>query len=532
MILEGDISAFLAVIGIHFPLRTFACIEQSVALRGSILLLLLGILGLSPGPLGIAQMRVQLPDVTYQQSGGTNYSAFQMPTPIQGNTPFPSTNLGAANGYSTPVYPNTGYPTAGYPASGYPATGYPATGYPATGAPTTFPNLQNWNLGNMFNTNSGQPILYLGPANQNGLQAGPSLQVPNSGYPNTGYPNGINPWAGQGSYPNNYPSSVYPNTTPNVLFPGTNPQYGSTWPYNSGGQGAFGQWWNNFWNNTSSNISYGANQVPRFYQGARFRHTWLSGGSGFSSHDDDTLQINDTDVSLVFGVPNFLNSTRMLYIIPSYSHHLWDGPAVPGSDLPSKAFSGFLDLGWDTNPLQTLGVELGVRVGVFSAFNAISSKSVRVTGKALGRLRLTPNATLKGGVFYLDRNRIKVLPAGGILWTPNPDSRLDIFFPEPKLSHYVSTIGNTDMWWYVSGYYGGGHWTIEHTDGMDDQIDINDIRVMLGLEFGRSDQIRQGFRLGFAEIGFAFDRELLYRYRPTSSLDLHNSLVIRAGLAY
>ena len=497
-----------------------------MTLRGLILLFFLLILGISPGRFGYAQTRVQLPNVTFQPNSSTDYSAFQVPAPVQGTAGVPSTSV-----YGT--YPNPSYPVPSYPTSGYPQTVVPQTGYATP---------QNWNLGNLFNWNGGQPTYYLGPANQGTLPTSPSLQVPNSAYPSS-----ANPWGTQGyntgalpnSYPpgtyppNAYPSSIYPNSSPNVLFPGSANPYGTNWNYNSpAGQGAVGQWWNNFWNTTSSGVSYGTTQIPRFFQGARFRHTWLSGANGFEAKEIDSLQINDTDVSLVFGVPNFLNSTRMLYLIPSYSHHLWSGPAVPGSDLPSKAFSGFLDAGWDTNPLQTLGLELGVRVGVFSDFEAISTKSIRVTGKALGRLRLTPNATLKAGVFYLDRNRIKILPAGGILWTPNPDSRFDLFFPEPKLSHYVSTIGNTDMWWYVSGYYGGGNWTIENVDGTDDRIDINDIRVMLGLEFGRSEQLRQGFRLGFAEVGYAFERELLFRYRPTSSLDLDNSLVIRAGLAY
>lgn len=290
--------------------------------------------------------------------------------------------------------------------------------------------------------------------------------------------------------------------------------------------------WNNWWNTTSSNVGYGSSQVIRLFQGARLRHTWLSGTDGFNSKEPNSLEINDTDVSLVFAIPNFLNSTRSLYIIPSYSHHLWDGPRVAGSDLPSKAFSGFLDTGWDTNPLQTLGLELGARVGVFSDFDAINSDSIRLQGKALGRLRLTPTSTLRFGVFYLDRNKIKLLPAGGLLWTPNQDSRFDLFFPEPKLSHYVSTIGNTDMWWYLHGYYGGGAWTIQRTDQSEDEIDINDIRIMIGLEFGRSEQIRQGFRLGFVEAGYAFDRELIFRHNSANNLELDNSIVIRAGFAY
>ena len=401
----------------------------------------------------------------------------------------------------------------------------------------TYPQYSGWNFGNLFGW--GQPAPNYPIASPYGTTGLPTTQQP------FGQPAFGQPAFGQPAYP----STVYPNNSPGVLFPGVaqppsnsiwnqqNPYLGNPYqtnPYQNGqfglGQSSFN--WNNWWNNTGNNFSYGTNQVIRLFQGPRFRHTWLPGTNGFSGKKSNSLESNDSDVSLVFAIPNFLNSTRPLYIIPSYSQHEWDGPTAAGSDLPGSAFSGFIDSGWETNPQQTLGTELAVRVGVFSAFDAINSDSIRIQAKALGRLRLTPTATLRAGVFYLDRNKIKILPAAGILWTPNQDTRFDLFFPEPKLAHYVATLGNSDVWWYLTGYYGGGAWTIKQTDGSHDEIDINDIRLMLGLEFGKSDQIRQGFRLGFIEAGYAFNRELLYRVRSASNLDLENSFVVRAGFAY
>ncbi|MGN6547967.1 MAG: hypothetical protein ACTHK7_23235, partial [Aureliella sp.] len=247
----------------------------------------------------------------------------------------------------------------------------------------------------------------------------------------------------------------------------------------------------------------------------------------------NSLMINDTDVSLAFAVPNFLFSTQPVYILPSFSLHQWDGPNAPSpADLPSKAYSAFLDTGWQSDPLRLLGAELGVRVGVFSDFNTFTSDSIRIQGRGIGRVRLTPTTTLKAGVVYLDRNRVKLLPAGGILWQPNPGTRFDLFFPEPKLSQYLSTIGNWDTWWYVGGYYGGGAWTVKRANGSTDSIDINDIRLLLGLEWGRNEMMREGRRIGFAEIGYVFNRELLYKYNPADNIDLKDSFVIRAGIGY
>lgn len=450
--------------------------------------------------------------------------------------------------------PNPWNPVAPAPSGAFPAGGYGPPAFPNTGSfdpyasapgfrPSTAPGpaYPGWNWNNLFNFGqTNQPIpLGQGPAFPTSA-ANPYLNPNPYQYPS--------PASGAGQFANGqvpfgqpvYPTNIYPNSSPNVLFPGT----GTTAPLNS-------QWnfqnqpnpygyptynsttnWSNWWDSAGNNINYGTSQVVRFFQGPRFRHTWLPGTDSFSDPGPNALQSNDTDVSLVFTIPSFLGSPRPLYIIPSYTQSLWDGPTGPLSALPGSAFAGFLDTGWETDPIKTVGLELGLRVGVFADFDAINSDSVRVQGKAMGRLRLTPTATGRAGIFYLDRNKIKLLPAFGVLWAPNPDTRFDMFFPEPKLSHYLSTVGNADMWWYLTGYYGGGNWTIRQPDDSNDQIDINDIRLMMGLEFGRSDQIRQGLRVGFVEAGYAFNRELLYRVQSAGNLDLENSFVLRAGFAY
>ena len=444
----------------------------------------------------------------------------------QPNAQFPyAGNPWAQNPTQFGAFPSGGVPSADPGALTFRQSTAPGLAPNPYLAPNLYaaPNAPTFNLGNLFGW--GQPTA----PTYSGFPTSPGSSP--FGYPNQ---------SPTQPFGQPFPSGVYPNSSPNVLFPGTggSPSYSSN-PYqlnpyqtNPFGMPQNNTGWNNWWNSTGANLNAGTNQVIRLFQGPRFRHTWLSGSDGFDNKKPNSLETNDSDVSLVFAIPNFLNSNRPLYVIPSYSQHVWEGPTAPGSNLPGSAFSAFLDSGWETNPQQTFGVELGVRVGVFSAFNAVNSESIRIQGKALGRLRLTPTSTLRAGVFYLDRNKIKLLPAGGILWTPNQDSRFDLFFPEPKLSHYVSTLGNSDVWWYLSGYYGGGAWTIKQTDNSNDEIDINDIRLMLGLEFGKSDQIRQGFRMGFIEAGYAFNRELIYRVRSSSSLDLENSFVLRAGFAY
>lgn len=310
---------------------------------------------------------------------------------------------------------------------------------------------------------------------------------------------------------NAYPPSVYPNSGPPVLFPGG---------FMGGGMGATpGGYYNPLG-------EFSMPQVVKFLQGPRLMHGWLGSGD-----DGNDLGMNETSVSLAFAFPNFLYSGQPVYILPSFGLDLWDGPGNGTADLPSSAYEAFVDVGWQSDPNQILGLELGMRIGVFTDFDTFNDDSLRILGTALGKFRLTPRATLKAGVMYIDRLEVKLIPAGGILWQPNPYWRWDIYFPEPKVSRYLSTVGTQDVWGYLAGEYGGGSWTITRTSGVEDRVDINDFRVLLGLEWGRSDLIRSGRRTAFIEAGWVFNREIVYESTP-GSMEPDSTFILRAGIGY
>lgn len=354
-----------------------------------------------------------------------------------------------------------------------------------------------------------------------GNPSGYSLNAPPPAYPSPGqtypgpgqtYPGAGQPYPGAGQPAPNYPASVYPNAGPPVLFPG----------------GLFGNGMGSTPGNYYNPLSeFGMPAAVKFFQGPRFRHGWLHGGE-----DGDDLDMNETEVSLAFAFPNFLYSNQPLYILPSFSLDLWDGPSGGTADLPSSAYEAFIDAGWQSDPNQILGLETGLRVGVFTDFDTFNDDSLRILGQVLGKFRLTPRATLKAGVMYVDRNRVKVIPAGGLLWQPTPYSRWDIYFPEPKISRYFNTLGTQDVWGYVSGEFGGGSWSITRSNGDEESIDINDYRVLLGLEWGRSDLIRSGRRTGFIEFGGVFGREVYYSKNRQDNFDPNTTFIIRAGIGY
>ncbi|MCO6459335.1 MAG: hypothetical protein J5I93_28835 [Pirellulaceae bacterium] len=344
------------------------------------------------------------------------------------------------------------------------------------------------------------------PYGTNPYGASPYGTNPPGASPYGASPNPYGTGATLGTPPGAYGPGAYPPTAPNSLFPngfGGNPVQAAPW-----------------------------GPPMRLLYGPRLRYTWVVPES-----EPNALGINDFDISVALAWPNFFGTGQPIFIIPSFSLHMWDGPKPPNpSDLPALAYSGYLDLGWQSDVQKQAGLELGARVGVFTDFDTFNTNSVRYLGQAMGRLRISPTLTMRLGAAYIDRNKIKLLPVGGFFWEPNAMTRFDIFFPEPKLAQYLTTVGNNAVWWYIGAEYGGGSWTIERplvpAGDFSDRIDINDIRVMVGLEWGQPNVIAQGRRFGFIEAGWVTDREVIYVATPDQNFRARDSLMLRAGIGY
>jgi hypothetical protein len=278
--------------------------------------------------------------------------------------------------------------------------------------------------------------------------------------------------------------------------------------------------------------------MQRFLQEVRLDYLWMPGSAA------KELGINDAGLSATFAVPFFYNTQTPLLITPGFAVHYWNGPQsiVPGppppADLPPRTYDAYLDTAWNPQPTPWLGGELSFRIGVYSDFKTLVTRSLRFTGTGLAVLTFSPSIKVKAGVMYLDRNWVKLLPAGGIVWTPNPDVRFDILFPNPKVTKRLTTSGCTEWWGYLRGELGGGAWTVRRADlglppadqpaaGTIDFVDYDDLRAALGVEF-----LRIGGLHGFFEAGVSFERQLRYSsllpevFRPNPTVFLH------AGLGY
>jgi len=345
-------------------------------------------------------------------------------------------------------------------------------------------------------------------------------------YSSTPYPFGVAPQAPPATVVpgavSPYGPSVYNPAVPSTLYP-TNPL-----DPNAMAAQAYGPvvWWPNTdrgWPELAW-TRWRLESMPGCIQHTRFRQNWIMGGK-----DPADLQILDSQLVTTSVWPSFLGAVMPLRISPGFDLHIWDGPdtAVTGFDLPAKAYSAYVTFDFISDVRRNAGFEVDFTAGIYTDGNEVGSNSWRYTGVGLGWFRLGPTNVLKLGVEYYDRIDLKMLPAVGFFLQPNNDLKIDLYFPRPRLAHRFPPRGTTEVWGYVGQEYGAGSWTIERIGGFGDQVDINDKRVVFGLEWKNA---RGG--TGFLEGGYVWDRAILYRSDPTNKLENSDSFMIRTGFAF
>jgi len=288
---------------------------------------------------------------------------------------------------------------------------------------------------------------------------------------------------------------------------------------------------------TAASGPSGVSSVLKFRQALGVDYTFIPGNGG------SELGINDVDLYVTFAFPFLYKRDTPLRVTPGFGIHYWNGPisllpADPdydhSADMPPQTFDAYLEAGWDPQINQVLGAELAFRIGVYSDFHKVDTDSLRYMGKGYLTLAFSPQLKIKGGIVYLDRVRVQLLPAGGIVWinrAVDPSVKLDILLLDPRLAILLPLMDNTDWWWYLRGEYGGGSWTIERTSGLNagafERVDYNDIRVATGLEF----HALRGM-MGHMEVGVTFERELFYDDPATYTFRPNTTVLVGGGLSF
>lgn len=262
---------------------------------------------------------------------------------------------------------------------------------------------------------------------------------------------------------------------------------------------------------------------PEWFRELRFDYTGLPGDS------KTDFYVQDIELSGTFALP-WHSGLAPLLLTPGAAVHAWNRHAsadVPGAGvLPGQLYDLTLDIGWKERLAPWLFVDLGVTPGLYTDFKEVNASSFRPHGRGLGILALSESWQLVGGVMYVNRNHVKILPAGGVLWSPSEDTRCQLVFPAPKIAQRLATCGSTSMWAYVAGEFGGGAWTYERPGGLPDLVDYSDGRLLGGVEWDTANGVK-----GKVEIGWVLNRQITFG-SPAPEVHPGGTFLLRAGLRY
>ena len=257
------------------------------------------------------------------------------------------------------------------------------------------------------------------------------------------------------------------------------------------------------------------------FQRLLFDATWLAPGGANGLGD------NDLELQAIFALPcPTINSP--LVITPGYGVQYLQGPQHP--DLPPQLQDGYVDFRWLSQVTPKLGLDLAITPSIFSDFDQQSSKAFRLPGHAAAAWTWNETTKLVLGAAYLDRFDVEVIPIGGVIWTPDADTKFDLVFPHPKISRRNYWGGNcgddVQDWVYIAGEFTGDQWAIRGSDGRDDLVVLSDYRIILGMERKVTGGVSSRF-----EIGYVFGRRIRYS-NDTPDFYPTDTVMLRGGLTY
>ncbi|MGE0379049.1 MAG: hypothetical protein AB7I48_14460 [Planctomycetaceae bacterium] len=256
-------------------------------------------------------------------------------------------------------------------------------------------------------------------------------------------------------------------------------------------------------------------------------------------HDDNTLMFRETrdDTSFIshrggFGMTTLgfaagvqMGSSGVFSVQPKFGWHFLHGPLQP--DLPPQLYDLSLEANFAKQIDDVWSLHLQVAPTLAADFDNKNSDAFRLIAGGLVGMQLSPAARLVGGLTYLDRPDLPVVPVAGLRLAMN-DFAVDLLIPQPRVAYrYHVNDEHTESWVYVGGALGGGSWAYERENtGLHDVVGYRDYRLLIGHET----KSREGIR-NVIEAGYVFERHLEFDRGP-GDFSPGDSWVIRIGLLY
>lgn len=249
--------------------------------------------------------------------------------------------------------------------------------------------------------------------------------------------------------------------------------------------------------------------------------TWLSPDQSAG------LGMTDLEARCTLGLPAPTREWPML-VSPGFVMHWLDVP--PGVDLPNRVYDANVQFRWLPRINEHVLLNVAVTPGVYRDFDRETTHGLRTTVDVAGVWISSPQSKFVLGVSYRDRLDANWIPIAGWLWRPTPEWRLDLLFPEPKVSRRVYWFrpwgDSTEDWLYMAGEWADSVWAFTRADGSADRFAYRDLRLLVG--FQRDALGGVDWRI---EAGYVFSRQI----RTQSGLgefDPSGAALLRAGIQY
>lgn len=255
----------------------------------------------------------------------------------------------------------------------------------------------------------------------------------------------------------------------------------------------------------------------RFWYARTLSATWLpkNGAAGFGT----------TDVPIATSLaPVWFDDLPALLVTPGFGFHCWQAPDA--LELPSTVFDAYVDIAWRTPLTDRLGFGFGLTPGVYGDYRQWSPQAFQLTGWGLVDYRITPAWTVVAGAAVVRQLDMRVLPVGGLIWTPSEQTRLELLVPRSRLVRKVTSWATGGgLWAYGAVQFGGGSWAVTLPDDTTALVTVSDLRAVAGLEWFRTRTVA-----GVAEVGYVFARTISANRVP--EFNPNDTLMLSAGATF
>jgi len=255
---------------------------------------------------------------------------------------------------------------------------------------------------------------------------------------------------------------------------------------------------------------------PGVFQGASFQATFLP-----DLVDPPDLTELELWSNFAFPMPT---RESPLILTPGFQTRFLEGPNRP--DLPGTLYDAYLQIRWMSKINDRWGIDLMITPGVHSDFKQGDDSAIRVPIRGLASYQWSPATKVILGVVYLDRSDVIPFPAGGVIYTPDDNTKWELIIPTPRYSRRISVDNLGESWVYLAAEFGGGSWAVKRASGQRDQLRARDYRFLAGWERKATSGITRRW-----EVGYVFGRE--YEFASgTPSYQPDGTILARMRLSY